>query len=66
MHIKNTETWIKARAFQKRNPNHKGRHGAYRCVVTRPTCLTETRLGAIRTRVAVAIGARTLPRYAHA
>lgn len=66
MHVKDTETWIKARAFQKRNPHHKGRHGIYRATVTRPRSPQETRLGAIRSRVAVAIGARTLPRYAHA
>lgn len=66
MHAANTEPWIKARAFQKRNPNHKGRYGIYRATVTRPRSPQESRFGAIRTRVAVAIGARTLPRYAHA
>lgn len=66
MHKLNEEAWIKARAFQKRNPNHKGRHGTYRATVTRPRSPQETRVGALLSRVAVAIGARTLPRYAHA
>lgn len=66
MHAANTESWIHARAFQKRNPHHKGRHGTYRATVTRPRSPQETGLGATLRRVAVAIGARPLPRYAHA
>ena len=66
MHAAKTESWIHARAFQQRNPTHKGRYGIYRATVTRPRSPQETRLGALRSRVAIALGARTLPRYAHA
>ena len=62
----NTEAWINARAFQKRNPNHKGKHGIYRATVTGPRSPQETRVHNIIHRVAVAIGARPAPRYAHA
>lgn len=62
----NDEAWIHARAFQKRNPNHKGRRGIYRSTVTRPRSPQETRFAALLHRVAVAIGARPAPRYAHA
>lgn len=62
----NDETWIKARAFTNRNPNHKGRRGIYRSTVTRPHSPQETRVQNILHRVAVAIGARPAPRYAHA
>lgn len=62
----NDETWINARAFTKRNPNHKGRRGIYRATITRPRSPQESRFSATLHRVAVAIGARTAPRYAHA
>lgn len=66
MHAANIEMWINARAFQKRNPGYKGKRGIYRASVTRPRSPQETGLGATLHRVAVAIGARPLPRYAHA
>lgn len=66
MHAAKTESWIHARAFTKRNPDHKGKRGIYRATVTRPRSPQETRVRATLRRVAVAIGARTTPRYAHA
>lgn len=66
MHAGKHETWINARAFQKRNPNHKGKHGNYRSTTTRTHSPHETRTQSIIHRVAVTTGARMAPRYAHA
>ena len=66
MHASHSEMWIHARAFAKRNPNHKGKRGIYRSTVTRPQSPKESRVQAFVRWVSVYSGARMIPQAKYA